>query len=73
MHRDALGDTFKEWLGDNFDALLDRYEVLVERAVIAEREACAKIAENFGGAADMAGDVEAWDHIAAAIRARGTP
>lgn len=71
MHRAALENTFKEWLGDNFDALLDRYEILVEHAVLAEREACAKIAEE--AAKNWAGEHgrSVAYSIAAAIRARG--
>lgn len=57
-------------VGDN-DYLAKVIEAAITAAVAAEREACAKLAEDFEQVADMGGDIPPWDHIAAAIRARG--
>jgi hypothetical protein len=46
--------------------LLDRVESVVKRAILAEREACAKVVENYAGAWDDQGYA-----LAQAIRARG--
>ncbi len=48
---------------DAADDLICRIESLVRSAAAAEREACAKVCDDIGGA-------DAWD-CAAAIRARG--
>jgi hypothetical protein len=74
-------DKIKEWMREagagrgaivpeTYDGVVDIFARVVERAVAAEREACAKVAADRYKLAPLV-DQETCDECAAAIRARG--
>jgi len=73
-------DEIKEWMleagagrgaivPETYDDVVDIFVRVVERAVAAEREACAKVCENEMTGVNPVGDI-AREDCAAAIRAR---
>lgn len=67
--QERIGQCFADCVGDHFDEVV----AMVRAAVEAEREACAKVAEQYIDQTHWAVIRMRCEAIAAAIRARGNP